>query len=712
MRWIALGALFLIPLTPLVVANSFFFPFITGKALYFRVLVEIAFAAWIALACIDRAYRPRFSWLGLVVLGFLGWMLIADAFALNPLKAFWSNFERMEGWVWLAHLAAFFFTASNVLRVEKAWRQWFLASLGVAVILIVHALFQLAGVAAIHQGSTRIDASFGNSAYFAVYLLFTTFVAGWLALTEERRWLGRVLLVLASVAGLLVFFTETRGAILGLAGACLLAALLTAVTTTEKVRRYALGVVALLLILVGGLYSARDSSFVEGSSVLRRIASISLADGETRFTVWKMAYQGFRERPVLGWGQEGFNYVFNAHYNPSLYQQEPWFDRAHNAFLDWLMAGGLPAFILYLSLFGVAIFLLWRSPGLSRSERIALTAALAAYGCHNFFVFDNLYSYIYFFAVLALIDSQTARPVAKMEELPEVPSAEATAYALPGALVLGALLIWFINVPAIRLASGLITAITPSQSLGANIATFEDLLKNPTFASQEIREQLVLFAASAVRSSASSEEKVRAATLAIKEQERQVEAYPHDARSRLQLAYAYRSVGDGKRALEQALEAAKLSPHKPSIWLEVGALAWDMGDLEAAAEYFGKAYILAPQFPELAAYAAAGHFVMGEPAVAEAMLIESYGTATVDNTILSVAYYRTKDWPRLIALWRLRASAPDASAQTLFGLASAYYVAGQKAEASAQVGSIIVKYPNMRATGEAILKQIEAGTWQ
>ncbi len=39
-----------------------------------------------------------------------------------------------------------------------------------------------------------------------------------------------------------------------------------------------------------------------------------------------------------------------------------------------------------------------------------LTAALAGYAVHDMFVFDNLYSYVYLFAILALIDSQVARP--------------------------------------------------------------------------------------------------------------------------------------------------------------------------------------------------------------------------------------------------------------------------------------------------------------
>src|SRR4051812_15979623 len=115
-RWVALGALFLIPFTPLLVMGGYFFPFITGKAFYFRTLVEVLVAAWGLLTLVDKAYRPRFSWVGVVVLAFVAWMFIADLFALNVEKAFWSNFERMEGWVLLIHLLGFFFAASATLR--------------------------------------------------------------------------------------------------------------------------------------------------------------------------------------------------------------------------------------------------------------------------------------------------------------------------------------------------------------------------------------------------------------------------------------------------------------------------------------------------------------------------------------------------------------------------------------------------------------------
>ena len=709
-RWVALGALFLVPLTPLIVASSFFFPFITGKAFFFRILVEIAVVAWAVLALLDKEYRPRFSIIGAAVIAFVAWMFIADASALNASKAFWSNFERMEGWVLLVHLLGFFVVAGAVLRTEKKWRAWFLASLGVSVIISGYALLQLNGSLAIHQGSTRIDASLGNSAYLAVYLLFNVFIALWLALTETRVWLTWSLVALSVLEGVLLFFTETRGAILGFAGALALAAILTVFTGGKHARRYAMGALVFIVIIAGSLYLARNSSLVQNNHVLQRVASISLADGQTRFTIWSMAWEGVKDRPLTGYGQEGFNYIFNTYYDPSLHAQEPWFDRAHNAFIDWLAAGGLPAFLLYVSLFISAVVMLWKSSALSRPERIALTAVLAGYAVHNLFVFDNLYSYIYFFAILSLIDSQVARPHKRLEEAPTLEAEAGMTYALPIAAVAAIVLIWTVNVPGMRVASTLITALTPAVAgIGANIAVFEDLVAHPSFAAQEIREQLVSFASSVAQSpSATNEEKQRAVALAVVEMQRQVMAYPLDAREHLQLSYAYRVAGDGVSALEEIRAASKLSPKKESMWIEAGALAWDSGDVKAAQADFAQAYALGPQFTELATYAAAGNIAIGDTAAADKILLAAYGTTVVDNDVLAVAYYRTKDWPRLTGIWKLRTSAPGASAEAWFGLAASYYAAGDFANAITTINKAVALFPEAAASGAAAISQIQA----
>lgn len=710
--WTALGALFLIPLTPLVVANPFFFPFITGKAFFFRILVEVAVAAWAVLAVLDREYRPRFSWIGVAVVAFVVWMFIADAFAPNATKAFWSNFERMEGWVLLIHLLGFFFAAGAVLRVQKKWRAWFITSLGVSIVICIHAFLQLGGSSAIHQGSTRVDASMGNSAYLAVYFLFNVFIALWLALTESRAWMKWSLLALAVLEMVLIFFTETRGTIIGLVLALALAALLTALTAGKHIRRVAAGGFIFMLILIGSFYVARNSDFVQNNHTLQRVASISLHDGATRFTIWSMAFKGVLERPLVGWGQEGFNYVFDKHYDPSLHHQEPWFDRAHNAFIDWLSAGGVPAFLLYLSLFGSAVVLLWRSSELSRPERIVLTSAFVGYAVHNIFVFDNLYSYVYFFALLSLVDSQVARPIPRLERAPALGVTDGVTYALPIASIVAVALIWSINIPGIQTASKLIVALSPSSTgLAGNSAVFEDLVAHPSFAAQEVREQLIAFAGGVVQNpQASNEMKQQVVTLAITEMQKQVAAYPLDTREHLQLAYAYRIAGDGASALKVIQQAAVLSPGKEAIWIEMGATAWDQGDVKMTQKAFHTAYELAPQFEELAVYAAVGDIAVGDIAAADKILVDVYGSFIVDSDILSVAYYRTKNWPRLIAISKLRAEKPGASVETWFSLAAAYYASGDKASAITTVNKAVALYPDSAAVGASAIAQIEGKT--
>lgn len=708
-RWVVLGALFLVPATPLIVANSYFFPFITGKAFFFRILVEIALAAWVVLALVDKRYRPQYSVLGAIMVALVVWMGVADAFAVNAAKAFWSNFERMEGWVWLAHLLGFFVVASNVLRVEKQWRTWFLASLSVAGVVTLHALLQLAGVADIHQSGARLDASFGNSAYLAVYLLLNVFVALWLALTEKRTWLRYVLMAFAGVQGVLIFFTETRGTIVGLVGALVLATMLTALTAGKQARAWSLGALAVLLILVGGFYLARDSRVVQENRILNRIATISLEGGQTRFTIWSMALEGAKERPLTGWGQEGFNYVFNQYYKPSLYGQESWFDRAHNVYLDWLVAGGVPAFLLYVALFGAAVLLLWQHTELSRPERIMLTAAFAGYGFHNIFVFDNLYSYIYFVALLAMIDAQVSRPT-RVHEYAEMRESDAAATVVPVVGVVAFAVVWMVNISGMQSSAKLIRALTPSpEGITVNLSLFQEFAQSPGFAAQEVREQIVSFAHNVVQASGASElEKQRAVALAVESAQAQVDAYPRDARARLQLAYAYRLAGAREEALAQVREAVALSPQKPDMYIEAGITAWSSDDTAQARTYFEQAYAL-NSAPRIATFAAAGAIGSGDRAAGEALLRKVHGTTVVDEDVLVAAYYRIQYWPGVIAILRARTEAPGADLNAWYGLAVGQYTAGQHAEAIRTLRTAAERFPSAQSTITAVIKQIEQG---
>jgi hypothetical protein len=340
-----------------------------------------------------------------------------------------------------------------------------------------------------------------------------------------------------------------------------------------------------------------------------------------RFALWGMAWEGFLERPIVGWGQEGFNYVFNKYYDPSLYAQEPWFDRAHNAFVDWLTAGGAPAFLLYIALFLVAIITLWSNTTLPRAERIALTCVIAGYAVHNFFVFDNLYSYVYFFAILALIDSQVSRPVGDAKGAVPVASGALT---LPVVAALTVVLIYIVNVPALRTASSLIDALSSQPGgIQTNAQVFTSLAETaPLGARQEVREQLVNFSLQALsRPDVLTDLKLQIGSLAINEMKKQVEEHPLDARQHLQLSIAYRAVGSLEGMLASIRDAKELSPRKQQIFIQEGIVLIELGRLQEGQAVLNEAYALDVRSSESAKYAALGNLIAGDRQQAEEILV-------------------------------------------------------------------------------------------
>jgi hypothetical protein len=149
------GLLYVTAFIPLYVDNSLFFPFITGKAFAFRIIVEIATILWVLLALRDKRFAPRFSWLSVLVTAFMVIVLIADLSGVNPVRSIWSNFERMEGWLTIFHLWLYFLVASSVFgngeHGRRAWHRFFIVTISAAVIVGIYGVVQLAGGAVIHR---------------------------------------------------------------------------------------------------------------------------------------------------------------------------------------------------------------------------------------------------------------------------------------------------------------------------------------------------------------------------------------------------------------------------------------------------------------------------------------------------------------------------------------------------------------------------------
>lgn len=707
-RWTVLATLFVIPFLALFVANGMFFPFISGKGFAFRILVEIGLAAYIVLALADPKYRPRFSWIFVLYGAFVLWMLIADLFGANPHKAIWSNFERMEGWITLIHVFGFFLVSSAVLTTDKLWRKWWLTFSFASALVCMFCLMQLSGALTINQGGVRVDGTFGNAAYLAAYLLFACAVTVWQAL-ESRGWLRYVLLGLGVLQAVIIFCTATRGAILALVGAAFVGAVLWMIESGKGSRTYALGIICGVLVLVGGFYLARDTSFVQNDPTLSRISSISLNDLKVRTQLWGMAFAGVADRPILGWGQEGFNYVFNTYYQPSLFNQEPWFDRAHNAFLDWLVAGGVPGFLLFLATFAMAIWALYRG-GASREERVLLITALVAYGIQAMVVFDNLFTYIPLAAILATAHAVSSRPYKKLEELPALSEGN-TQLVTPIVAAVALIVLWVVNVPNIVANTALIQAIgIRSNDITPNVLMFQKALGENTYATQEIREQLLMFSNTVVSQHEGSKDALTTlVNYALTEMKKEVDMQPDDARLRLQYALGFRVIGDFKNAHAQIDIAHQLSPRKQSILIEEGIGYWQEGDFKSAQDSFNAAYELDTSFTQLLGYAAAGDIAAGDLAGGKKRMMDAIGTTTIDSEPLILAYYQAKAYNDLVLVLEEQLRNSGGNPQVALRLAASLTAAGRHADARAVVNATVAQHPDIAPQAAELLKHIPGG---
>ena len=311
-----------------------------------------------------------------------------------------------------------------------------------------------------------------------------------------------------------------------------------------------------------------------------------------------MAIRGVVEKPLLGWGQESFNYIFNANYNPQMYAHEQWFDRAHNTYLDWLVAGGLLTFIPFLGLFFFFIWYLWKHNNLdlSFSEKAILTGLLGAYFFQGIFVFDNLFSSILFVTILALAhaNSNSARVI-----LPKSLGLPAVRSALSFVLVcLLFLTLYSWNIKPIQAGRNLIKGMTaiPTGDLNGSLNYFEKVFASNTFALPETGEQFLTAVGSFLADGVSEETRVRYGTMAREEIEKQVKSNPKDARGYVFYGNFLRSVGLNDQALEQYGKALALSPQKQAFLFEIGSTYISKGEYDKAYEVFRQAYLLAPDF--------------------------------------------------------------------------------------------------------------------
>ena len=510
----------------------------------------------------------------------------------------------------------------------------------------------------------------------------------------------------------ILYHTATRGAILGFIGAILLISLFVSLLEKEnkKIRKICIGFLIATILFVTGFLMIKDSSFVKEREVLNRFATISLEEQTTksRFMIWGMAWEGVKERPILGWGQENFNYVFNKHYNPKMYGQEEWFDRTHNVFMDWLIAGGFLGLLAYLSLFVGILYYLWNKKygrNFSVLEKSIFTGLLAGYFVHNLFVFDNITSYIFFFAILAFVhNSIEFEGNNEFDVLDKIKEDHKTTILIPVIVALVIFSLYFFNIKGLLANKYLLSGLSPHpEGLSENLKNFNKALDYNTYSDQEIREQLLSFTLK-IGNLKNEPEVIRDFVELTKiEILKEIEKDPINTRNRMLAGSFMNNFGMYEEGMFQLNKALELSPNKQSIYFEMGLANINQGKYDQALNLFKIAYELEPKYNKARELYALSAIYAGKNGVANELLKGEIGV----NANFLNAYKNTGQFTKMILVAEKMVENNPNDVQVHISLAAAYYEVGRNLEAIEQLKIAIQMDPNFKEQGEGFIKAIQ-----
>lgn len=323
----------------------------------FRVAVCLAAAGGIA---IPRGRLVRWG-LGLWAAGIATSAIVAP----DPWRAVWSTANRNEGAWQAAHYLLLVLVAASIARDRLV--RW------LAIAAALSAAWGL--VPGVGWVGGRMVGSAGNPLYVAPLLLLGVWAA--LRAGESAGLKAETWWILASCLMLALVATRSTGAALAVAAAG-------GVWMLARAPRWV--VVATAVVVAAGLWFAP----LPPSALIR-------------IELGRVALHGIVARP-LGWGAEGFPFVFDRWWSGFAPTGEAWHDRAHCLVLDRAIEWGAAGVVGW----GLVVVAAWRRAELP--ERMAI----AAYLGFGLTMFEMMWGAAAFAVVLGYTLNDRPRRVVKV----------------------------------------------------------------------------------------------------------------------------------------------------------------------------------------------------------------------------------------------------------------------------------------------------------
>lgn len=393
----------------------FLLPFFTLPGLFYadinsKFFLSIIFVNVLLVMAAVHVYRSRntFTISGKWMCGALGLVLVSmyvsAAVGVYPARSLWSDIFWSSGTLFLTHLALLAVVLPHLLTSDD----WRLARRAVAVSAAIMGALSIIGVNGLGAVSNILwvplskgSLTLGNETYFGAYLVLALVVA-FIELARTVRgshwWYGIIASSALIVCSPLILnynlFTGSASIselvaqpfiLLGLARASsaavfllltfLAGVLLLKRFVPERFRVSAQYAWAGILLLCIGL--GISLLFTPGSVVQEKYIEESTA---ARIIVWDSAREAIQDRPLFGAGPENFGIAVEPYFDTRLFYDENnneiWFERGHNAFIDTLVTTGVVGLFVFSLLIFSYVFVVYRA---CRKQLIGETEAAILY---------------------------------------------------------------------------------------------------------------------------------------------------------------------------------------------------------------------------------------------------------------------------------------------------------------------------------------------
>ncbi|KKQ55235.1 MAG: O-antigen polymerase [Parcubacteria group bacterium GW2011_GWA2_38_13] len=595
-------------LTPLVAWDQVIYPFVFPKIIFFRIVVEILIFLSIALCLSDKKYYPKITPLSIALGFYLAIATLTSLMGADIFQSFFSTLARGEGLITLYHLYALFIIASSIFQTKDEWIPFLLFLFLIFFIENILALGQTLQLSYVKMfGANRPNGSLGNPAFFASFEALGIWITYLLYTVIKKKNLKIIFIVTIIISAINLYYTVNRASALGLMAGIVIFFLLEImrVSDTQAKKKYFKIILAIPVLIAIIHFASPDSS------IINKLTNYSKNDPsiKNRLIGWNIGWMGFKERPILGWGNENFSYIFNTRFNPEIVADSgsyTWFDRAHNTLIEVASANGIFGLLAFLAIYIFAFFMIIKSDREKKEKNILIAFFITQFTI-NFFIFDTIATLIFFYLMLGYINSDqrqekqgALKRIIKRFHSDAAPLKQRAKTIT--ALFLILIITYFINVRPLRAtlyASKL--AIIADGKESEIVQNFTKAFAISPASNYELREILGNYILKKITEGNDIKKLEPLILFAIDNMKKTALASPHNISARITLAELARIESElnpyfAKFAEQESLAIIQESPMRYQPYLTLGKLRFTQGRNADGIEFFKKAVGINPKF--------------------------------------------------------------------------------------------------------------------